>query len=82
MDASSIHPQAGQDNLLIALHLEINPALDRIDLNVVPEPRRLQAQRGGEQGFDGDTHQRLSDQENELADMVPEVKFHGKRHRF
>jgi hypothetical protein len=41
----------------------------------------LQPQRGGEQGFDGDTHQDSGTYEMALPDMVPDVNFHWKRHR-
>lgn len=62
MDALSIHPagRAGQF-IGIALYLEINPPLDRIEVKIGHDPRRLQAQRGGKQRFDGGTHQGLLD---------------------
>jgi len=41
----------------------------------------LQTQRGGKQGFDGNTHQGTLDSKKGLSDMVPEVNFHWKRHR-
>src|SRR5476649_2773535 len=42
---------------------------------------RLQTQRGGKQGFDGNTHQGTLDSKKGLSDMVPEVNFHWKRYR-
>src|SRR5476651_2610432 len=82
MDALPIHATGWTRQFIgIALHLEINPPLDRVQVNVEHDPWRLQTQRGGKQGFDGNTHQGTLDSKKGLSDMVPEVNFHWKRHR-
>jgi len=54
----------------IARHLKIDPALDRIELNFGGNPWRLQTQRGGEQGFDGNTHRGLVNSKMAVSDML------------
>src|SRR5476651_2349168 len=82
MDALPIHATGWTRQFIgIALHLEINPPLDRVQVNVGHDPWRLQTQRGGKQGFDGNTHQGTVHSKKRLSDMVPEVNFHWKRHR-
>src|SRR5476649_2663156 len=82
MDALPIHATGWTRQFIgIALHLEINPPLDRVQVNVGHDPWRLQTQRGGKQSFDGNTHQGTLDSKKGLSDMIPDVNFHTKRHR-
>lgn len=81
MDALPIDATGPRHLFRIARHLEIDSALDRVQFNVGHNPRRLQAQRGREQGVDSNTHQELSDSKMALPSMVTNVNFHWKWHR-